>query len=325
MANARKVALVTGGSRGIGLGVATALAESGFDLAINGRRDAAEVSDAVAALKSAGAQVLYLRGDVSDRQARAQMLEQMGQTFGRLDVLVNNAGVAPDVRADILDASEESFDRLISINLKGPYFLTQAVARWMIRQKQEQGENWRGCIVNVSSVSATVASVNRGDYCISKAGIAMATQLWAARLAEFAIEVYEIRPGIVATDMTAGVQEKYDRLIAGGLTVQKRRGTPQDVGRAAAMLARGELSYATGQVLHIDGGLNHPGIGLDHLSKAVPRANHFPDHAGRINERGMGRRHSRSARGFKTSRGSAKNVRGRGNPDQCIRIVLPRR
>jgi NAD(P)-dependent dehydrogenase (short-subunit alcohol dehydrogenase family) len=234
------------------------LAESGFDLAINGRRDAADVTDALDSLRKAGSKVVYLRGDVADRQARAAMLEQIRQDFGRLDVLVNNAGVAPDVRADILDASEESFDRLISVNLKGPYFLTQAVARWMVRQRQEHGEGWRGCIINVSSVSATVASVNRGDYCISKAGIAMATQLWAARLAEFGIEVYEIRPGIVATDMTAGVTEKYDRLIAGGLTVQKRWGTPRDVGRAAAMLARGELSYATGQVLHIDGGLTLP-------------------------------------------------------------------
>jgi len=182
-------------------------------------------------------------------------LQQIEQGFGRLDVLVNNAGVAPRVRADLLDATEESFDRLISINLKGPYFLTQAVARWMVRQRQQGGPGWRGCIINLSSVSATVASVNRGDYCISKAGIAMASQLWAARLAEFGIDVYEIRPGIIATDMTAGVKEKYDRLIAEGLTIEKRWGTPQDVGRAAAMLARGELPYATGQVLHIDGGM----------------------------------------------------------------------
>jgi NAD(P)-dependent dehydrogenase (short-subunit alcohol dehydrogenase family) len=173
-------------------------------------------------------------------------------------VLVNNAGVAPDVRADVLDASEESFDRLISINLKGPYFLTQAVANWMIRQRKEHGQDWHGCIVNVSSVSATVASVNRGDYCIAKAGIAMATKLWAARLAEFGIGVYEVRPGIIATDMTAGVKEKYDRLIAGGLTVEPRWGEPEDVGRAVAVLARGELSYATGQVLLIDGGLTLP-------------------------------------------------------------------
>jgi 3-oxoacyl-[acyl-carrier protein] reductase len=255
MANKKKVALVTGGSRGIGFGIATALARSGFDLAINGRRPASDVTETLQKLKNDGARSLYLQGDVADRADRAKMLHQIEREFGRLDVLVNNAGVAPDVRADLLDATEESFDRLMSINLKGPYFLTQAAARWMVKQRQAGGKDWRGCIINISSVSATFASVNRGDYCISKAGIAMASQLWAARLAEFGIDVYEIRPGIVATDMTAGVTEKYDKLIAGGLTIEKRWGTPEDVGRAAAMLARGELSYATGQVLHIDGGM----------------------------------------------------------------------
>lgn len=255
MANEKKVALVTGGSRGIGLGIASALAKAGFDLAINGRRDGAEVAEALGKLNSAGAKTLYLRGDIADRAARAEMLEKIEQEFGRLDVLVNNAGVAPDARADLLDATEESFDRLISINLKGPYFLTQAVARWMTRQRQAIGQSWRGCIINISSVSATVASVNRGDYCITKAGIAMASQLWAARLAEFGIDVYEIRPGIIATDMTAGMTEKYDRLIASGLTIENRWGTPDDVGRAAAVLAKGDLPYATGQVLHIDGGM----------------------------------------------------------------------
>jgi NAD(P)-dependent dehydrogenase (short-subunit alcohol dehydrogenase family) len=171
-----------------------------------------------------------------------------------LDVLVNNAGVAPDVRADVLEATEESFDRVVGINLKGPYFLTQLVARWMIEQR-ENDANFRGVIVNVSSVSATEASINRGDYCISKAGVAMATQLWAHRLAEFGIAVYEVRPGIITTDMTAPVKEKYERLIANGLTVENRWGTPEDVGRAIAVLARGELTYASGNVLNIDGGL----------------------------------------------------------------------
>jgi NAD(P)-dependent dehydrogenase (short-subunit alcohol dehydrogenase family) len=250
----RRVALVTGGSRGIGFGVALELAGAGFDVAINGRRDAAETSEAIDQLKAAGAKVLYVRGDVADRASRSRMLEEIRATFGRLDVLVNNAGVAPDVRADVLEASEESFDRLISINLKGPYFLTQAVANWMVRQRKENGDWWRGRIINVSSISATVASVNRGDYCITKAGVAMATKLWAVRLAEFGIDVYEIRPGIIATDMTAGVKEKYDRLIEGGLALEKRWGVPKDVGRAAAVLAKGEISYATGQVLQVDGG-----------------------------------------------------------------------
>jgi 3-oxoacyl-[acyl-carrier protein] reductase len=245
------VALVTGGSRGIGLGIARELAAGGFRLAINGRRTEDHVATIIAELK---ADVLYCPGDISIAADRARILKQIEARFGRLDVLVNNAGVAPSPRADILDATEESFNRLISINLKAPYFLTQSAAQWMIRQRQADAA-FRGCIVNISSVSATVASVDRGDYCISKAGVAMASQLWAARLAEFGIEVYEIRPGITATDMTAGAKEKYDKLIAAGLTVQKRWGEPSDVGKAVAMLARGDLPYATGQVLSIDGGL----------------------------------------------------------------------
>ncbi len=250
----KRVALITGGSRGIGFGVAQALARSGFDVVINGRRDASDVADAIKTLEGLGAKVLYCRADVASRDDHASMLASIKQTFGRLDVLVNNAGVAPDVRADILDAGEESFDRLIKINLRGPYFLTQSAAKWMIEQKNAD-ENFKGVIVNVSSISANVASVNRGDYCISKAGVAMATQLWAVRLAEFGIDVFEVRPGIIATDMTRGVTEKYDKLIAGGLTLEKRWGTPKDVGNAVAVLARGELSYATGQVLMVDGGL----------------------------------------------------------------------
>ena len=227
----RKVALVTGGSRGIGFGVAKQLAASGFDIAVNGRRPDSEIDPALAELRQAGVDALYCRADVADLPDHARMLEQIEARFGRLDVLVNNAGVAPSVRADLLDAQPDSFDRLISINLRGPYFLTQAAAKWMVQQRQADA-NFRGCVVNVSSVSATVVSVNRGDYCISKAGVAMATQVWAARLAEFGIDVYEVRPGVIATDMTAGVTEKYDKLIADGLTVEKRWGTPHDVGRA---------------------------------------------------------------------------------------------
>jgi 3-oxoacyl-[acyl-carrier protein] reductase len=254
MANARKVALVTGGSRGIGLGVARALASGGFDVAINGRRDSTDVAPVIAELKSLGIDALYCQADVASLNDHKLMLDQVRERFGRLDVLVNNAGVAPEVRADILDATPESFDRLIRINLRGPYFLTQAAARWMVEQRKADA-TFRGCVVNVSSVSATVASTNRGDYCISKAGVAMATRLWAARLAEFGVDVFEVRPGVIATDMTAGVKEKYDKLIGEGLTVEKRWGTPEDVGRAVAVLARGEMPYATGQVLNIDGGL----------------------------------------------------------------------
>lgn len=251
---ARRVALITGGSRGIGLGIAESLADSGFDLAINGVREPSQVADVLAALGKRGAAVHYCSGDVAMASSRQTIVDSVRARFGRLDVLVNNAGVAPTVRADILEASEESFDRVLGINLKGPYFLTQLVARWMVEQRQADAK-FSGVIVNISSVSATEASTNRGDYCISKAGIVMATQLWAHRLAEFGIAVYEVRPGIIHTDMSAAVAEKYDRLIANGLTVDNRWGEPEDVGRAVAMLARGELSYATGNVLKIDGGL----------------------------------------------------------------------
>jgi NAD(P)-dependent dehydrogenase (short-subunit alcohol dehydrogenase family) len=252
--HSKRVAVVTGGSRGIGRGIAGALADSGFDLAINGVRDHSLVADVIAALESRGAEVHYCRGDISLAAVRQSIIDSVRVRFGRLDVLVNNAGVAPDVRADILDATEKSFDRVLGINLKGPYFLTQLAARWMIEQRQADA-NFNGMIINISSISATEASINRGDYCISKAGVAMATQLWAHRLAEFGIAVYEVRPGIIHTDMSAPVAEKYDRLIAAGLTVENRWGEPADVGRAVAMLARGELSYATGNVLNIDGGL----------------------------------------------------------------------
>jgi 3-oxoacyl-[acyl-carrier protein] reductase len=254
MAETKRVALVTGGTRGIGFGIASELAASGFELALNGRRDASSVTDALQSLEAMGVDVFYCQGDVAAWDDRQRLLEAIRQRFGRLDVLVNNAGVAPEVRADIIEATEESFDRLMNINLKGPYFLTQAVARWMIDQHAREPD-YRGCIINVSSISATVVSTNRGDYCISKAGVAMATQLWAARLAEHNIEVYEVRPGVIATDMTAGVKEKYDKLFSEGLTLQRRWGTPRDVGSAVAALARGEMPYATGQVINIDGGL----------------------------------------------------------------------
>jgi NAD(P)-dependent dehydrogenase (short-subunit alcohol dehydrogenase family) len=253
----KNVALVTGGTRGIGLGISLQLAKNGFNLAVNGRRANTEVAETLAELCSLGADVLYCQADVADEKGREQMVAQIRDKFGRLDVLVNNAGVAPEVRADLLDATPESFDRLISINLRGPYFLTQLVAKWMIEQRQAES-GFNGVIVNVSSVSATVASINRGDYCISKAGVAMATQLWAARLAEFGIQVYEVRPGVIRTDMTSGVTEKYDKLIAEGLTIEPRWGTPEDVGRAVGVLACGELAYATGNVIMVDGGLTLP-------------------------------------------------------------------
>jgi 3-oxoacyl-[acyl-carrier protein] reductase len=253
----RRVALVTGGTRGIGLGIARALTASGFDLALCGRREQDAVEPVLEELRRTGSEVSYHRADIGDAAARTRLVTALRKRPGRLHVLVNNAGVAPETRADLLDADEDSFDRLLRVNLKGPYFLTQAAVRWMIEQRRRD-EGWSGCIVNVTSVSATVASTNRGDYCVSKAGLAMASTLWALRLAEFGIPVYEVRPGIVRTDMTEGVKEKYDRLIAEGGVPQRRWGTPDDVGRVVAALVRGDAPYSTGAVVLVDGGLTIP-------------------------------------------------------------------
>jgi NAD(P)-dependent dehydrogenase (short-subunit alcohol dehydrogenase family) len=253
----KRVALITGGSRGIGFGVATELAANGFDVAINGTRSAADVDDAVKKLKNFGNDVIYCRGNISSSADREQILDEVRKHYGALHVLVNNAGIAPKDRNDILEATEESFDDVISVNLKGTYFLMQRAANWMIEQKKND-ETFAGCIINISSMSATVASINRGEYSISKAGLSMATQLFAVRLGEFNIQVFEVRPGIIRTDMTAGVKEKYDKLINEGLCVQKRWGEPEDVGKVVASLASGNFTYSTGQVIMVDGGLTIP-------------------------------------------------------------------
>ncbi len=251
---ANKTAFVTGGSRGIGLGVARALAAEGWRLAINGLRPESDVAATLDELRKTSPLVVYCRGDISIAEDRAACLDHIDGQLGGLNLLVNNAGIAPPRRDDILEATEASFDKVFDVNLKGPYFLTQAVARWMIVQRGAD-PSFDGCIVNISSVSAELASVNRGDYCMARAGTSMATKLWAVRLAEYGIRVYEIRPGVIATDMTAGVKEKYDAMIAGGLTLERRWGQPEDVGAAVAALARGDFPYATGQVVHVDGGM----------------------------------------------------------------------
>jgi 3-oxoacyl-[acyl-carrier protein] reductase len=252
-----KVALITGGSRGIGLGIAQQLAKEGIDLAINGVRPEESVSETLQQLKSHGVDVIYCQGDVSSPQNRAAIIQKIKGHFGRLNFLVNNAGVAPKERRDILEATEESFEYVLRTNLQGPYFLSQAAANWMVEQKKADPAFW-GTIVNVSSISATVASVNRGEYCIAKAGLSMMTLLFAARLGEFDLPVYEVRPGVIATDMTAGVKEKYDNLIGQGLTVQKRWGFPEDIGKTVAALVRGDMPYSTGSVIMVDGGLTIP-------------------------------------------------------------------
>jgi 3-oxoacyl-[acyl-carrier protein] reductase len=251
-----RAALVTGASRGIGRGIALALASDGFDVVVNYAGNTAAAEATARDIKALGAEPHLVRADVGDHDDRARLVDAAYATFGRLDLLVNNAGVAPDVRADILEASEESFDRLVAINLKGPYFLTQLVARRMIEQV-EAGTVEAPSIVTISSMSAYTASVNRGDYCLTKAGLGMLTKLFAARLAEHGINVYEIRPGIVATDMTSTVLDKYDKMIfEDGVTPIRRWGRPEDVGKAVLAVAKGLLPFSTGQVIDVDGGFH---------------------------------------------------------------------
>lgn len=252
-----KVALVTGGSRGIGLGIAEALAAEGFDLAINGMRPESQVTEVLEALRAKGAEVVYVPGDIGDTSQRQSILDGVRARFGRLNWLVNNAGVAPKQRLDLLETTEESFNYVIGTNLGGAFFLSQATARWLVEQK-EADATFEGGIVNVSSISATVVSINRGEYCIAKAGLSMATQLFATRLGEYGLPVYEVRPGVTKTDMTSGVVEKYDKLIADGLCVTPRWGFPEDVGKAVKALVRGDFPYSTGQVVMVDGGLTIP-------------------------------------------------------------------
>ncbi|HKQ36440.1 MAG TPA: 3-ketoacyl-ACP reductase [Verrucomicrobiae bacterium] len=243
------VALITGGSRGIGRGIALELARIGHDVLINYAGNEAAARDTAAECAKQGRRAEIFRADISKANDRRELVQFCRKTLGRLDLLVNNAGVAPEVRADILEASEESFDRLININVKGPYFLTQLIAKWMIEQRS-------GKIVTISSVSAYAASRNRGDYCIAKAALSMITPLYAARLAEHGIRVYEIRPGIIETDMTAVVKDKYDKLIANGLTPIQRWGTPADVAKAVVAIAQDLLPFSTGEVINVDGGFH---------------------------------------------------------------------
>jgi NAD(P)-dependent dehydrogenase (short-subunit alcohol dehydrogenase family) len=250
----KQTALITGGSRGIGLGIARELAAEGMDLAINGMRPEAQVSDALDELRAFGIRAIYCRGDVGQKDDRESMLEKVREEFGQLNFLVNNAGMAPKERRDLLEATEESFEQVLRTNLQGPYFLTQAVARWMVEQKQKR-EAFLASIINISSISATVASLNRGEYCVSKAGMAMMTQLFAARLGAHDIPVYEVRPGVIETDMTAGVKARYDTLFREGLAVQSRWGQPSDVGKIVLAMAKGMLPYSTGAVIMADGGL----------------------------------------------------------------------
>lgn len=254
-----KTALITGAARGIGYGIAQELAASGFDLVINDLVDEAEIDGKLSAFREEGSTVWYCQADISKASDRDRMLREIdAKKYGPVHVLVNNAGIAPEERVDILEASEKSFEQVLKVNLQGPYFLTQAVAQSMIEHREELGEDPVPSIVNIASSNAELASTNRGEYCISKAGVSMATKLWAARLAEFDISVYEIRPGIIATKMTEQVTDTYDAFIKSGGVPQRRWGTPEDVGKTVATLVRGDIPYATGQVLEVDGGLMIP-------------------------------------------------------------------
>jgi 3-oxoacyl-[acyl-carrier protein] reductase len=253
-----KTALITGASRGIGRGIAIELARSGARIAINYAGNAEAAAEALALVEAAGGDGFIVQGDVAVAADRERLVAETVAQFGRIDVLVNNAGVAPKVRADLLDAGEESFDRLFAINLKGPFFLSQLVAKQMLKQAPD-AEGFRGRIVNITSISVYTASINRGDYCMVKAGLAMMTKLFADRLASDGINVYEIRPGVIATDMTGGVKEKYDKLIITderGITPIRRWGKPEDIGRAVRAIAEDRFPFSTGACFDVDGGFH---------------------------------------------------------------------
>jgi 3-oxoacyl-[acyl-carrier protein] reductase len=253
----KRSVLITGGTRGIGLGIARVLGGEGWTLALGGTRPEPEVSSVLDELRALGVDVHYLRGDLAERDARSRVLAAVREAVGVPNALVNNAGRAPRARLDLLDATEESFEELVRTNLQGPYFLTQAIARDQIDRRRAE-PSFDAAIVFVTSVSADMASPNRGDYCVSKAGLSMAARLFAARLAADGIPVFEVRPGIIATDMTTLVREAYDRRIADGLVPERRWGQPEDVGRAVAVLLRGDIPYATGTIVRVDGGLSIP-------------------------------------------------------------------
>lgn len=246
------VAMVTGAARGIGLACAEELAKEGFDVVI---ADIIDTAEAVAAIEALGQNALGVKCDISSAEAREAAIAEVKEKCGKLHVLVNNAGVAPKVRADILEVAEDSYDFVMGINLKGPYFLSQLAANWMIEQKKADPDG-HYAIINISSISAETASPSRGEYCLSKAGISMMTKLYAARLADEGVYVFEVRPGIVKTDMTKVVTEKYDKLIAEGITPIRRWGLPVDIGVAVATCATGRIPMSTGQILNIDGGFH---------------------------------------------------------------------
>lgn len=250
-----RITIVTGAGRGIGRGIALALARRGWAVVINYRGNAAAASETAEQVEAAGGVALVVQADIGLADDRARLVQQTLDRFERIDLLVNNAGMSPRQRLDLLETTEASYDEVMTVNLKGPFFLSQTIARAMVGQVQA-GVEFPPKIINISSISAYTSSPNRGEYCLSKAGLGMMTALFADRLAEYGINVYELRPGIIATDMTSGVQTKYDQLIADGLTPIRRWGQPDDVARAVVALAEGDFPFSTGEVINIDGGFH---------------------------------------------------------------------
>jgi 3-oxoacyl-[acyl-carrier protein] reductase len=250
----KKIALITGGTRGIGLGIAKKLAKEGIDLALNGVRPEADVTGVLEELRQFGIKVEYFQGNIAEKSDRENILDGVKAKFGNLNYLINNAGVAPRVRADVLEVAEEDFDHLMDINLRGTFFLTQGISKWMVEMKKDDPTQDYS-IITITSVSARLASTNRAAYCMAKSGLSMMNQVFAVKLAEFGIPVFEIQPGVIETDMTEKVKEIYQERIQKGLTLEPRMGKPEDIGKLVAALLRGDLSYATGQIISVDGGM----------------------------------------------------------------------
>ena len=251
----KKITIITGASRGIGAGIAFALAKAGWSVVINYRGNKQAAENATEKIRKLGRECLLVQADISNNSDRQNLLDQTIQKFGQIDLLINNAGMAPRQRLDILETTEESYDQVMSVNLKGPFFLSQLIANKMLDLIQSKKiKNPR--IINIGSISAYVSSPNRGEYCLSKAGIGMMTALFADRLAEFGIGVYEIRPGIIETDMTSSVKQKYDKLIRDGLTPIRRWGKPDDVVKAVVSIAEGNFPFSTGEIINVDGGFH---------------------------------------------------------------------
>ena len=246
-----RVALITGAARGIGRAIAVALAKEKWRVVVNYRGNADAAKEALRLVESVGGSGIVVQADIADAADRERLVAQTLEAFARIDLLVNNAGMAPRLRMDLLETTETSYDEVMATNLKGPFFLTQLVARRMIELKIEQAR-----IINIGSLSAYTSSVNRGEYCLSKAGMGMMTALFAHRLAECGINVYEVRPGFIRTDLTSPVWEKYDRMIAEGLTPIARWGEPEDVARAVVAIAQDYFPLSTGEVINVDGGFH---------------------------------------------------------------------